>query len=157
MDAFRRGLLRTADDISLAFQNAGKTFGFLADGRDLVMISDGEGGRVATFPDHSDEGWPEVRVGLPVDAKFVYAASGPLTRVARWKVGGLESEVLEELSSNTDVPPFESRAGGGVVATLGFNAILTVKGATAELTLLSFEQVCEPEAIFAGAQNRATR
>jgi len=157
MDAFRRGLLRTADDISLAFQNAGKTFGFLADGRDLVAISDGDGGPVATFPDHSDEGWPEVRVGLPVDAKFAYAASGPLTRLARWKVGGTESQVLEELSSNTDVPPFESRANGGFVAALGLNATLTVKGATAELILLSFEQVREPEAIRTTIQNRATR
>ncbi len=157
MDAFRSGLLRTADDISLAFQNAGKTFGFLADGRDLVVISDGEGGRVATFPDHSDEGWPEVRVGLPVDAEFVYAASGWLTRVARWKVGRAASEVLEELSSNTDVPPFESRAGGVFVATLGFNATLKVKVATAELTLLSFAQVREPEAIRAVMRNRATR
>jgi len=102
---------------------------------------------VATFPDHSDEGWPEVRVGLPVDANFVYAASGPLTRVARWKVGRAESEVLDELSSNTNFPPFELQAGGGVVAPLGFNATLRVKGATAELTLLSFEQVREPEAI----------
>lgn len=32
MNAFGRGLLRTADDISLALQNAGKTFGFLDDG-----------------------------------------------------------------------------------------------------------------------------
>ncbi len=44
MDAFRSSLLRTADDISLAIQNAGKIFGFLADGRDLVIISDHEGG-----------------------------------------------------------------------------------------------------------------
>ena len=156
MDAFRRSLLRTADSWSLAFQGAGKIFAFLADGRELVRISDGEGGRVATFPDHSDEGWPEVRVGLPVDAEFVYAASGWLTRVARWKVRGAESEVLEELSSHPDVPPFESRADGVVVATLGFNATLKVKVATAELTLLSFAQVREPEAIRAVMQNRAT-
>ena len=146
MNAFGRGLFRTADDISLALQNAGKTFGFLDDGRDLIAISDGDGGLVATFPDHSDEGWPEIRVGLPAGARFVYAAIGPLTRVARWKVGGTESEVLEELRSNTDVPSFRSRAGGGVVATLGFNAALKVKGA-GELTLLSFEQIREPEAI----------
>ncbi len=157
MDAFRRGLLRTADDISLAFQNAGKTFGFLADGRDLVMISDSEGGRVATFPDHSDEGWPEVRVGLPIDARFAYAASGWLTRVARWKVGSAESEVLEELSSNPDVPAFESRAKGGVVAKLGFNATFAVKGLTAEWSGLRLKQVREPEAIRTALKNRATR
>ncbi len=77
--------------------------------------------------------------------------------MARWKVEGLESDVLEELSSTTEGPTFESRAGGGVVATLGLNATLTVKGATAEVTLLSFEQVREPEAIRTTIQNRATR
>ena len=96
-------------------------------------------------------------MGLPVDARLVYAASGTLTRVARWKVRGAESEVLEELSSHPDVPPFESRADGVVVATLGFNATLKVKVATAELTLLSFAQVREPEAIRAAMRNRATR
>jgi hypothetical protein len=154
MDAFRTGLFRTADDISLAYQNAAKTFGFLTDGRDLVVISGGEGGRVATFSDHSDEGWPEVSVGLPRGARFAYAANGPLTRVARWKVGRPESEVLEELSLRTGAPRFESRSGGGAVAPLGFNANLKVRGATAEFTLLSFSQVREPEAIRAVIQNR---
>ena len=155
MDAFRRGLVRAADDISLAFLNAGKSFRFLADGRDLLEISDGEGGRVATFHDHSDEGWPEVSIGLPADAIFVYAASGVLSRVARWKVERAKSEVLEELASNFDVPPFKSRSGGGVVATLGRNATLKVRAATSELTLLSFEQVREPEAISSLLRNRA--
>lgn len=109
---------------------------------------------MATFPDHSDEGWPEVRVGLPLDAKFVYAAIGPLTRLAMWKVTGAESGVLEELSSHPDVPAFESRVGSGVVATLGFNATLTVKGLTAESTGLRFKQVREPEAIRAVLRNR---
>ena len=92
------------------------------------------------FPDHSDEGWPAVRVRLPLDANFVYAASGPLTRVARWKVGRAESEVLDELSSNTNFTPFALQAGGGVVDPLGFDATLRVKGAAAGLTLRSFEQ-----------------
>ncbi len=157
MDAVRSGLLRAADDISLALQNGGKTFGFLSDGRDLITISDGDGGRVATFPDHGDEGWPEVHVGLPADAEFVYAASGWLSRVAKWKVQLPESQVLEELSEHSDVPSFRSRAGGIVVVTLGSNATLKVKGAAPELTLLSFEQVREPEAISRVLRNRATR
>jgi len=157
MDAFCRSLLRTADKWSLAFQNAGKLFGLLEDGRDLVAISDGERGRVATFRDHSDEGWPEVRVGLPVDARFVSAASGTLTRVAKWKLRGPESEILEELSSHPDVPAFESRAKGGVVAKLGFNATFAVKGLTAEWSGLMLKQVREPEAIRTALKNRATR
>ena len=87
--------MRVADDISFIIQNAGKTFGFLDDGRDLVAVTGDEDGPVATFPDHSDEGWPEVRVGLPAGAEFVYAANGPLSRVAIWSVGRVESEVLE--------------------------------------------------------------
>ena len=164
MDAFRAGLIRIADDISLAFQHAGQMFAFLEDGRDLVAISDGEGGRVATFRDHSDEGWPEVRVGLPVDATFVYAASGMLTREAAWQVRRAESEVVQELSSHPGVPVFESRSGRGVVAKLGFNATLTVKGfpdemkgVTGELTGLKFKQVRKPEAIRTVRQKQATR
>ena len=164
MDTFRTGLIRIADDISLAFQHAGQTFAFFEDGRDLVAISDGEGGRVATFRDHSDEGWPEVRVGLPVDATFMFAASGTLTREAAWKVRRTESEVVEELSSHPDVPAFESRAGGGVVAKLGFNATFVVRdfprgmtGVMGDLTGVKFKQVREPEAIRTVRQNQATR
>ena len=157
MDAFRTGLIRIVDNISVNFQNAGKIFGFLEDGRDLVAISDGKRGRVATFRDHSDEGWPEVRVGLPADARFVSASSGWLTRVAMWEVEGAESEVLEELSSNPDVPVFESRAGGGVVATLGLDATLEVKGVKPELTMLRFKQVREPEAIRRVMRSHASR
>lgn len=156
MDAFRRGLWRLADDVSFAFQNAGKTFGFLDDGRDLVAISGADDGLVVTFPDHSDEGWPEVRVGLPDGARFIYAANGPLRRVAMWSVGRAESEVLEELSSNPDVPPLEPRAAGGRVATLGANATLSVRGVTADSTALSVKQVREPEAIGVVLSNRAT-
>ena len=157
MDAFRTGLMRIADNNYLNFQHATKMFGFLEDGRDLVDISHGEVRPVATFRDHSDEGWPEVRVGLPVDARFVSAASGTLTRVAKWKLRGPESEILEELSSHPDVPAFESRAKGGVVAKLGFNATFAVKGLTAEWSGLMLKQVREPEAIRTALKNRATR
>ncbi len=47
MDAIRRGLLEAADKVSLAFQNAGKAFGFLEDGRDLIEVSEGLEGLVA--------------------------------------------------------------------------------------------------------------
>jgi hypothetical protein len=157
MDALRTGLLHAADDISLAFQNAGKTFGFLSDGRDLIVISDDGDGRVATLPDHSDEGWPEVQAGLPANAEFVYAAGGWLTRVAKWKVSGPESAVIAELSARTGAPSFKSRAGGGGVASIGSNATLRVRSATSELTILSFEQVRDPEAIREVMRSRATR
>ncbi len=157
MNAFGSGLFRTADHVSLSFQHAVKIFGFRADGRDLVVMADAEGIRTATFPDHSDEGWPEVSVGLPADVRFSYAADGWLTRVARWQVKAGESEVLEELSLNTDAPRFKSRAAGGFVATLGLNAILKVKGVSAALTLVSFEQCREPEAWERGMRSRAER
>lgn len=146
-----------ADDVWFAFQNAGKTFRYLDDGRDLVAISGDDGGHVITFPDHSDEGWPEVRVGLPVGAELVYAANGPLSRVAILRVGRAESEVLEELSSNPDVPPLKPRARGGLVATLGANVTLMVKSRSAESTWLKVKQVREPEAIVVVMRNRATR
>ena len=157
MDAFRRGSMRVADDISLIIQNAGKTFGFLDDGRDLVAVTGDKDGRVATFPDHSDEGWPEVRVVLPAGAEFIYAANGPLSRVAIWSVGRVESEVLEELSSNPDAPRFEPRARGGVTATLGGNVTIKIRGVKAKSTVLSMRQVREPESIVEVLQNRATR
>ena len=157
MDAIRTSLVRTADDIALAFQNAGRTFGFLSDGRDMVVISGSDGTRIASFPDHSDEGWPEVSVPIPADAEFAYAAMGPLTRVARWKVGHPESEVLEGLAAEPHALPFESRAGGGVVAKLGSKATLKVRGVTTGLTLLSFTQTREPDTIRAAIRKRATR
>ena len=156
MDALRTSLIRTADDIALAFQNAGKTFGFLADGRDLVVISGSDGSRIASFPDHSDEGWPEVSAPIPADAEFAYAAMGPLTRVARWKVGHPELEVLEGLAARTPAQPFEPRAGGGAVAKLGSNATLKVRGVTTGFTLLSFTQTREPDTIRAAILKRAT-
>lgn len=157
MDAFRTSLIRTADDIALALQNAGRTFGFLADGRDLVVISGDGGSRIASFPDHSDEGWPEVSVPLPPDANFAYAGMGPLTRVARWKVAHPESEVLEGLSAVSQALRFEQRVGGGAVATLGSNATLKLRGVTGGLTLLSFEQAREPDAIRAAIRKQAMR
>ena len=156
MDAFRRGLVRAADDFSLAFQNAGKSFGFLDDGRDLIAMSGDDAAPVVTLPDHSDEGWPEVRVGLPVGSVFRSAINGPLSRVATWSVARTASEVLRELSSNPDVPRLERRAGGGVVATLEANAILKVKSVNAESTWLLVKQLREPEAIGVVLRNRAT-
>lgn len=157
MDAIRRGLLRVADDVSLAFQNAGKSFGYLDDGRDLVAMSGDDASPVVTFPDHSDEGWPEVRVGLPVGSVFRSAMNGPLSRVATWRVARTESEVLKELSASPDVPPLEPTAGGGVVATFGANAILKVKSVNVESTWLSVTQLREPEAIGVVLRNRAAR
>ncbi len=90
MEAFRKGLLRIADDISLAFQSAGKTFGFLSDAQNLIEITGSDDAHAVRFPDHSDEGWPEVYVGLPENAEFQQASIGPLSRVALWKVARAE-------------------------------------------------------------------
>ena len=158
MDALREGLLRAADDISLAFQNAGQSFGFLADGRSLIETSrDDAGDSVATLPSLSDEGWPEVRVPLPTNANFHSAATGPLSRVARWTVERPARDVLEELSARADSAPFESRADGRAVASLGSRARLSVKAASPGMTLLSVKQVREPDAIREVLRGRAAR
>ncbi len=51
VDALRKGLMEMADVASLAFQNAGKSFGFLDDGRDLVRVAGGEDAPVVPLPD----------------------------------------------------------------------------------------------------------
>ncbi len=147
MDALRKGLMEMADVASLAFQNAGKSFGFLDDGRDLVRVAGGEDAPVVTLPDHSDEGWPEVSVHLPRGARFRYAANSPLSRVAIWVVDRAESDVLAELSSQPQSPQFSPRKIGGVAASLGVNATLKVRGVNPASTLLSIRQLRDPDAI----------
>ncbi len=82
MDPIRAGLLRIADDISLALQNAHRSFGFYSDGRDFVQVRETESGLLGEFPDHTDEGWPALAFQLPADAAFQRASSGVLTRDA---------------------------------------------------------------------------
>jgi hypothetical protein len=147
MDMFREGILRTADELSLAVQNAGKTFGLLADGRELVVVTDRSDSTVATFPDHSDEGWPAATVPLPSGSKFAYAASGFLTRVARWKVQRSASQVCDELTTRDEALVLRPRPGGIWVAALASGGVLRIKEPTPGVTLLSFEQARNPEAI----------
>lgn len=157
MNAVGKSLLRLADDISLAMHNAGISFGFLGDGRDLIEISEGVDGRIARFPDHSDEGWPEVHTALPGDARFQYAASGPLSRVALWTVARAESEVVKRLSSRTDGPAFKPRVQGGAIAKLGPGATVQVKGASGAVTVVRIKQTRAPEAIGEVLRNRYPR
>lgn len=82
MDVIRTELLRIADDISLALQNAARSFAFYSDGRDLVRLRETESGLLGEFPDHADEGWPALAFQLPSDAAFQRASSGLLTRNA---------------------------------------------------------------------------
>ncbi len=107
MDTIRTTIFGIADDIYTAFQNAGKIFGYLSDGRDLVIISDGPDGPVVILPDHGDEGWPEVRAALPKDVAFLYAANGPLTRVACWSIQrpALDVRTESSLAEKTDLGP----------------------------------------------------
>ena len=157
MDAIRKGLLEAADKVSFVFQNAGKSFGFLEDGRDLVELSEGSEGWVARLRDHADEGWPEVEVAIPAGAEFQYALSGPLSRVVLWRVAAIESEVLKELETRIDGVRFEPRARGGAVATIGNNARLTVAAQSSGKTMLSLKQARDPDAIQDVLRKRATR
>ena len=156
MDAIRTGLLEAADKVSLAFQNAGKAFGFLEDGRDLIEVSEGLEGLVARLRDHADEGWPEVQVNLPAGAEFLYALTAPLSRAVLWTTEATETEVLKELETRSDGLRSESRTRGGAVATLGPNVRLTVAAARAGKTMIAVKQVRDPDAIREVLQKRAT-
>ena len=82
MDPLRTGLLRIADDFSLAVQNAARSFAFYSDGRDFVQLRETESGVSGEFPDHTDEGWPALQFQLPNGTQFQRASSSLLTRNA---------------------------------------------------------------------------
>jgi len=126
MTSWYERFMGAADDLSFIVQNAGKSFGFLPDGREHVEVEEGPSGPVVTFVDHADEGWPTLRVGLPGSATFNYAAAGPITRVATWTVDAGLDPVLRELAAHPEVPDFERGTGRRVAIPLGDDAELRV-------------------------------
>lgn len=147
MDAIRRGLLRAADQVTMAGLHAGKFFGFLGSGRDLIQIDQGASGPVVCFHDHTDEGWPGFSVPIPPDAEFRYAASGPLSRVALWQSVQPEQQVLDDLGSREDGVQFSNNAEGVAEARFTDSVSLRVKGIRNGTTAVIVQQVREPEII----------
>lgn len=126
MTSWYERFMGVADDFSFIVQNAAKSVGFLPDGREHVEVEEGPEGRVVTLADHADEGWPELRVGLPASATFNYALAGPVTRVATWTVDAEPDAVLRELAEHPEVPDFGRGSGRHVEIDLGDDAELRV-------------------------------
>lgn len=126
MTSWYERFMGVADDLSFIVQNAGKSFGFLPDGREHVEVEEGPSGPVVTFANHADEGWPELRVGLPESTTFNYAAAGPVTRIATWTVDAEMDAVLGELAAHPEVPDFERGTGRKVDIALDDDAELRV-------------------------------
>lgn len=97
MDTFRAGLLRVADEITLAVQNAGQSFSFLSDGRELVETLETEAEVEGRFSDRTDEGWPAVTFPLPPGARFHQATSSILTRTAAFSLLAALDEVAASI------------------------------------------------------------
>jgi hypothetical protein len=161
MDVIRTELLRIADDISLALQNAARSFAFYSDGRDLVRLRETESGLLGEFPDHADEGWPALAFQLPPDAAFQRASSGFLTRNAfftsAYSVAELERRFAE---SGITV---RHRSGSGWSASLGDEAVMKVTGPRSHFRVASpasailIEQRRTPDAIGEALQGLAAR
>ena len=157
MDAIRSALLEVADSASVAVLNAGKAFGFLEDGRDLIEEVNVEGGLVARLRDHADEGWPEVEIPLPAGSMFRYALAAPLSRAAMWSVSGTETGVRQEIEARARNARFEPGSRGGFKALLGTGIRLAVMSGREGEVLLTVKQVREPDAIADVLRNRATK
>lgn len=120
MDPLRTGLLRFADDFSLAVQNAARSFAFYSDGRDFVRIRETESGLLGEFPDHTDEGWPPLQFRLPNGTSFQRASSSLLTRNAFFTSSQSVAD-LERWFSGLGVVVTE-RSGSKWTASLGEGA-----------------------------------
>jgi len=155
MDGIRRGILRAADQLTLAGLHAGKIFGFLGSGLDSVVHEEGESGPVVRFPDLSAEGWREFVVPLPTDAQFTYASAGPLSRMALWGVAEKRDRVLGELEGRPDGLRFEAQPDGSREATLGEGITVRVHDRRSNGTMLVVTQVREPGAIKDVIRSRA--
>jgi len=105
MDRIREGIVQFVDKASFLVQNTFQTFGFLPDGRELVEVSETEGGLTVAFSDRSNEGWPGFSLNIPGEAALSHAMIGFLSRSAFWTVLLSSRAVVDHLSNrNTDFP-----------------------------------------------------
>ncbi len=161
MDPIRAGLLRAADDLSLAMQNAARSFAFFSDGRDFVHLRHTESGLTGEFPDHSDEGWPALAFQLPDDALFQRASSAFLTRHAFFS----STHSVADLSRRSREAglPVKDHSKTGWSARLGEQAVMKVTrpkshfGVPSPPSLILVSQRRTPEAIVEAIRSMAGR
>jgi hypothetical protein len=103
MDGWRHSLLHLADNLVCSTATAGITFGFLADGREIVDIVSGAGVRTADFSDHADEGWPGFHLRLPDGVAFQGAFFSVLGRRAHFIASRPAERIVEELGRLNDL------------------------------------------------------
>lgn len=146
MDAVRRNVLRAVDRTVLAGLNAGKIFGFLGSGRDMVDIVEDPVGPSVGFRDLAGEGWPAFRVPLPPGAVFRWAGAGPLTRICLWQVPGTRAQIADELEKRHAELRFD-RTRAAWAAGLSDNVNVRIVDAGHGDALLMVRQEREPESI----------
>lgn len=157
MDSFRTGLLRIADELTLAARNAGQSFAFLSDGRELVETLETQAGVEGCFSDRADEGWPALSFPLPRDAKFHQATSSVLTRTAVYGLLGPLDQV-EEAVGNAGLRA--TRRGRDLTVDLGLNSSMHAREHRPNdrkvrvITTIRINQTREPDAIGAALANR---
>ena len=157
MDALRDGLLRVADDITFALRNAGQSFAFLSDGRDMVSIAEAETGFVVALSDHADEGWPGFEFPVPGGAHFHQATESILRRCAHFVV----HDDLKSVREFARAVGLEGRlVGGEFRAKLKGGARLVAwethydRDRTEVRTMITVRQRREPDAIRAAMLRR---
>ena len=155
MDGIRRGILRAADQLTLAGLHAGKTFGFLGSGLDSVGHEEGESGPAVRFPDLGSEGWPEFVAPLPTEAQFGYASAGTLSRLALWKVPDQPDRVAGELEGRPGGLRFEAQRDGALEASPGEGITIRIRQAGADGSVLLVKQVRKPDRIADVIRSRA--
>jgi len=158
MDPIREGIIQIADNVSAGLQNAFQTFGFLPDGRELVAVSETDAGLKATFPDRSDEGWPEFAVNIPAEAVFSHAWIGFLARRAAWTVRQAPKAVVDHLSANNEGFPAPGRRSyRGWTFLLEEGVEIGIGGARDGIIFLAVKQTREPDSIEGAVRARNSR
>lgn len=157
MDSWKRGLLQLADEVVSGAATAGITFGFLADGREIVEFVPGEGLVTAVFSDHDDEGWPGFELRLPEGFVLQHAFFGVLRRHIALMAPRPLSRVREEFETlaGVDLVP---RVDGGRAwhATLDGGIDVTLMG-TERASSLALRQPRDPSSIGDALHNRVLR
>jgi hypothetical protein len=148
MDPIREGVLKFFDKTSFALQNAGQTFGFLPDGRELVQISEVATGLTVTFSDRADEGWPGFSLSIPPEASFSHATMGILTRTGFWDVPLAPKAVADHLANNNHGFPAPDRSSAsGRSFSLNDDVEVKVAGSRQRGSFLVVKQTRDADSI----------
>jgi hypothetical protein len=111
-----RAPIRFADRLVSATQSVAKTFGFLHDGRESVVVARDADSLRITLPDLDDEGWPSVSTRIPSRFEFYQATSSVLTRAATFSAPGSIDDARQwfaDLGIKLPEPPAGANLGDG--------------------------------------------